>query len=305
MATISRTGITGGGTIQTTHITNIIDALDGTSTTTTIIATGSFTGSLVGALTGTASFATLAQTANTASYVVTAQTASYVLNAVSASYAANVPATASYALTALSSSYAVTASYALNGGSGGSSIFALTGSVYSTTNNLNITGSLRVTAGVTTSLQGTASYATTAKQTEVVRTTTNAAYYPVLADSANATATPEALQSTANISINPSTGVISSTGGLTVTGSFNVSQSLTVAPGASLYVSSSTIDGAISGSSNFIFNLTDLGKTAGRGTFVLPTNQPTYPVRGSVYVDFDGSKLYLYDGSGWVSIGIV
>jgi hypothetical protein len=289
MATISRTGITGGGTIQTTHVTNIIDALDGTSATTTIIATGSFTGSLIGALTGTASFATLAQTANTASYV---------LNAVSASYASNVPVTASYALSALS------ASYALNAG-GGSSIFALTGSVYSTTNNLNITGSLRVTAGVTASLQGTASYATTAKQTEVVRTTTNAAYYPVLADSANATATPEALQSTANISINPSTGVISSTGGLTVTGSFNVSQSLTVAPGASLYVSSSTIDGSVTGSNNFILNLTDLGKTAGRGTFVLPTYQPTYPVRGSVYIDFDGAKLYLYDGSGWVSIGIV
>jgi hypothetical protein len=52
MGTISRTGITGGSTIQPTHITNIIDALDGTSTTTTVVATGSFTGSLVGALTG-------------------------------------------------------------------------------------------------------------------------------------------------------------------------------------------------------------------------------------------------------------
>lgn len=62
MATISRAGITGGGTIQSSHITNIIDALDGTSATTTIVATGSFSGSLV----GTASFAT---------------TASYALNA--------------------------------------------------------------------------------------------------------------------------------------------------------------------------------------------------------------------------------
>ena len=82
MATISRTGITGGGTIEPTHITNIIDALDGTSITTTVVATGSFSGSLVGELTGTASFA----------------------------------------LTATSSSYATTASYALNGGGGGVTI---------------------------------------------------------------------------------------------------------------------------------------------------------------------------------------
>lgn len=116
MGTISRTGITGGGTIQPTHITNIIDALDGTSTTTTIIATGSFTGSLVGALTGTASFAT---------------------TALSASYAGNVPVTASYALSALSSSYAVTASYALNAGGGAGVGFPFTGSAA-------ISGSLRI-----------------------------------------------------------------------------------------------------------------------------------------------------------------
>lgn len=44
MATISRSGITGGGVIQPTQILNIIDALDGTSATTTVIATGSFNG---------------------------------------------------------------------------------------------------------------------------------------------------------------------------------------------------------------------------------------------------------------------
>lgn len=262
MGTISRSGISGGGTIQATHITNIIDALDGTSTTTTVVATGSFTGSLVGALTGTASFAT----------------------------------------TALSSSFATTASYAINGG-GGSGIFALTGSTYATTNTLQVTGSMIVSAGVTASLVGTASYTNTARSVEVIRTTTSALYYPLIVDSANAALTPESVYSTGNISVNPSTGVISSTGGLTVTGSFNVSQSLTVAPGAALYVSSSTVDGSVTGSNNFILNLTDLGKTSGRGTLVLPTYQPTYPVRGSVYVDFDGARLYLYDGSGWVSLG--
>ena len=127
MGTISRSGISGGGTIQSTHVTNIIDALDGTSATTTVIATGSFSGSLVGALTGTASFAT---------------------TALSASYAANVPLTASYALTALSSSYAVTASFALNAGGGTGVGFPFTGSAQ-VTGSMGITGSLAVTGSLT------------------------------------------------------------------------------------------------------------------------------------------------------------
>ena len=127
MGTISRSGISGGGTIQSTHVTNIIDALDGTSATTTVIATGSFSGSLVGALTGTASFAT---------------------TALSASYAANVPLTASYALTALSSSYAVTASFALNAGGGTGVGFPFTGSAQ-VTGSMGITGSLAVSGSLT------------------------------------------------------------------------------------------------------------------------------------------------------------
>jgi hypothetical protein len=70
MATISRTGITAGGTISPTHITNIIDALDGTGVGITVVATGSFSGSLVGN-------ATTATTATTASYALTATSASF------------------------------------------------------------------------------------------------------------------------------------------------------------------------------------------------------------------------------------
>jgi len=47
MATISRTGISNAATIESDHITRIIDALDGTSAD-IIYATGSFTGSFVG-----------------------------------------------------------------------------------------------------------------------------------------------------------------------------------------------------------------------------------------------------------------
>ena len=266
MATISRTGISQGGTIQPAHITNIIDALDGTSATTTVIATGSFTGSLIGTLTGTASFAT---------------------TALSASYAANVPITASYALAALSSSYAVTASFALNAGGGGGGIFALTGSKYATTNNLEITGSLQVTAGVTASLQGTASFAVSAsravtasysdvsRNAEVARVGTDAAFYLVLVDSANATATAEALKSTTYLTINPGTDTFS---GATVSGSLNVSSSLTA-------------------QSNAKVSFSAIGT---QGNFSIPFNAPSAPNTGSMYWDDAAQRLYIYGNQGWV-----
>jgi hypothetical protein len=58
MAIINKTGITNGGTIQAEHVTRAIDALSGGSTD-TIVATGSFSGSLTGIATS-ASFATTA-----------------------------------------------------------------------------------------------------------------------------------------------------------------------------------------------------------------------------------------------------
>jgi hypothetical protein len=111
MATISRTGITTGGTISPTHITNIIDALDGTSASTTVIASGSFSGSLTGRAT----------------------------NATSASYAT----TSSYATQALSASFASTASYVANASS-----FPYSGSAR-ITGSLDVTGSLSVSGSVT------------------------------------------------------------------------------------------------------------------------------------------------------------
>ncbi len=81
MAVINKTGITNGGTIQAEHITRAIDALSSVGTD-TIIATGSFSGSLTGIATS-ASFATTASYAinagsgvtinsNTNNYIVTA-----------------------------------------------------------------------------------------------------------------------------------------------------------------------------------------------------------------------------------------
>jgi len=71
MATISKTGITNGNTISATHITNIIDALDGTTANNLVFA-GPVTGSapisasagFTGSLMGTASLSITAQTAS-------------------------------------------------------------------------------------------------------------------------------------------------------------------------------------------------------------------------------------------------
>jgi len=99
MAIINKTGITNGGTIQAEHVTRAIDALSGGSTD-TIVATGSFSGSLVGALTGTASFATSASRAVSASFATSASRST-------------------------SSSFATTASFALNAGAGAINEFSL------------------------------------------------------------------------------------------------------------------------------------------------------------------------------------
>ena len=78
----------------------------------------------------------------------------------------------------ISSSYALTASFALNGGSGGSS-FPYTGSAR-ITGSLVVTGSVKATAGFTGSLQGTATFANAA----------NLAFYADTANSAAFAAAP-------------------------------------------------------------------------------------------------------------------
>lgn len=125
MAVINKTGITNGGTVQAEHVTRAIDALSGVSTD-TIIATGSFSGSL----TGTATSASLATTTagvnltdtttgtgpyypvfsltNASAAILRTDTSTFTYNATTN----NLTVTASYANQALSSSIAQTASLA-------------------------------------------------------------------------------------------------------------------------------------------------------------------------------------------------
>jgi hypothetical protein len=133
MAIINKTGITTGGTIEAEHVTRAIDALSGGSTD-TVVATGSFQGTLSG----------------------TATTASYVLNAVSSSFAT----TASFALNAsgtgfpytgsaiITGSLSVTGSFSQRSNTGGSFFNSnpSTGIITLTLGTLYLTGSSVISA---------------------------------------------------------------------------------------------------------------------------------------------------------------
>jgi hypothetical protein len=131
MATISKVGITNGGTLEASHITNIIDALDGTSATATVIATGSFKGTLDG----------------------TATTASYVANAVAATTAVTATTSSTAAIT--------------NTTSGGGPFYVTfvdgtTGNRATRVDSGALTFNANTNTLTTTAFAGTASFATTA-----------------------------------------------------------------------------------------------------------------------------------------------
>ena len=117
----------------------IVEGTDSLTLASQIVVTGvtaSFTGSLVGALTGTASFA---NTATSASFALTA------------SYASNVPVTASFALTASNIFPAITNNvdnYILtatgNGTINGESNLSFNGTLLTVTGNATVTGDLTV-----------------------------------------------------------------------------------------------------------------------------------------------------------------
>ena len=144
MAVINKTGITNGGTIEAEHITRAIDALSG-GTTDTVIATGSFSGSLTGNLTGTASWASNATTATSATSATSATTAT------SATSATNATNTAVTDTTTGTGPYYVTFVEAATGNVG--QRVDSTGLTYNATTN-----TIAATASVATS----ASFATTA-----------------------------------------------------------------------------------------------------------------------------------------------
>jgi len=105
MARISKSGIANGGTIDASHITRIIESLDGTGSA-DIVATGSFTGSFVG--NGSGITGIVSSTATSASY---AATASFLTGTISS---ASFASTASY-VNSLAQNVTITGSLTLSG----------------------------------------------------------------------------------------------------------------------------------------------------------------------------------------------
>ncbi len=141
MARISKTGISNGGTIDASHITRIIEALDGTGSA-DVYATGSFTGSFIGNGSGltnvTASSAASASFASTASFLTgTVQSASF---ASTASYLTGTIESASFANTAsraVTASFATTASYIKTAQTASYILNAVSSSYANSINNLS------------------------------------------------------------------------------------------------------------------------------------------------------------------------
>ena len=176
MALIPKSGITIGGTIQASHVTNIIDSLDGTGSF-EIAATGSFSGSFVGngsGITGVTAAWTgqlngdagitgsLHVTQAVTASIVSASSFSgsfsgsgaNVFGVISSSYAisASLAQTASYVTLAETASYVdptfISASAAASGfgAGGGGTAFPFSGSAQ-ITGSLGVTGSIEVLDG--------------------------------------------------------------------------------------------------------------------------------------------------------------
>jgi hypothetical protein len=178
--------------------------------------------------------------------------------------------TASYVLNAVSSSYAITASYALNGGGGGSTD----------------TGSLLMTASVSSNV--------------ITFTKGNGTTFPITVDTGSG----------GGGSTFPYTGTAKINGSLEVTGSLKLVKAGDISNDGLLYydgtkgvvndpeftLRASTITGGTSGT----MDLTLMGTTGGSG-LLLPLSAPASPVAGSTYFEVGPNKLWVFDGSQWVS----
>ena len=204
--------------VDDTQITGSLSVQDGI--TGSLLGTASYANqALSSSYTISSSYALSSSYASTASYVQNAQTASYVLNAVSSSYvlsssyaisSSNAQTASYYGGSVTSASYALTASYAMNGGGGGTTTGSFTGSftgsllgtasyadqalsssyasnaqtasyidagniTTGTLNNSRLPSQINVT-GVSASLQGTASWASQAVTASYIVTAQTASY---------------------------------------------------------------------------------------------------------------------------------
>jgi hypothetical protein len=206
---------------------------------------GNVTGNVTGILTGTVNGNVKgnASTATTASYIKTAEGA-------------------------ISASYATTASYALNGGGGGSTD----------------TGSLLMTASVVSNT--------------ITFTKGNGTTFPITVAGGGGSSFP--YTGSAIIS-----GSLAVTGPLTLTNA-NISNGGIVYYDASSGVINQTDyvfngDGKLTGGTRGTIDLSNLGTSGGCKGLILPSSAPGEPVAGSTYFQKALNLLWIFNGSQWVS----
>ena len=265
MALIPKTNITTGNTIQASDITNIVEALDGTPGSYTVITTGSFTGSFTGALAGSSSYALTASYAlnggggattggadedvqyNSGGVFSGSSRFSFNGTKVSITNGGTLNATGSLQG---SSSYALTASYALNAGGGVG--FPFTGSAI-ISSSLAVTGSMKISGSLT--FTGPEAYAQVENPLVYLNTAGGKSNISVI----------EGFYKSQNKAIVGATDKLG-TLDLSLVGSINTS-----------------------------------GFSKG---LVIPVSQSLDPVIGSMYLD-DGNKLlYVYTSTGWLSTAL-
>jgi hypothetical protein len=163
MAVINKTGITNGGTVQAEHITRAIDALSSVGTD-TIIATGSFSGSLTGIATTASNVAVTDTTTGAGPYYVMFADGTTGNRAVRVDSAA-LTFNATTNVLGTTASFSSTASFVnpLNQN------VAITGSAR-ITGSLGVTGSLSVTGSTT--LNGALSGSITGSSTLIMNLST-------------------------------------------------------------------------------------------------------------------------------------
>jgi hypothetical protein len=279
MAVINKTGITNGTTIQAEHVTRAIDALSGGSTD-SVVATGSFNGTLTGNATTatTATNATNVAVTNTSTgtgpyYITFVESATgnvgQRVDATGLTYNATtdtITATASFAVSssgAISSSFATTASFALNVAN------------VQVTNNTTGTGPYSIPFVDVSAFNPAIAFTTPRSQlVDASGLTYNATTNTITATSSYAVTASYALNAGGGTGVGfPFTGSAQVTGSMGITGSLNVTGGVTASLFGTASVAIRTRDEFIT--LNFthgaITNTTS-GTVRYFGGFSLPTN---------------------------------
>jgi mucin-3/17 len=192
---------------------------------------------------------------------------------------------------------------------------------------LFLTGSLKISGSITSSLQGTSSYALQALTSSYVLSSSFAesSSYALQAltssyalSSSVAESSSYALSSSIAVSssyaLSASTATFSSTtspAGSTTAVQFNAGSVLggnsnftftlggAGTPTVLALTGSLQVSGSITGSNNTVVNFSNLGSGATAGKLVIPTQEPTSPVHGTMYMSAPGAgnvTLYIYNG---------